>query len=95
MREERIEEKHALELKSIAQEEGRAVYDIMRDIFERGLRAYKIEKAIKGYLQGSLSQGAAANKAGLTTQELHQELKKRGFFLRIDAKKIELELKEL
>lgn len=90
-----IEERYALELKRIAQEEGRAVHDIMRDIFERGLRGYKIEKAIKGYLEGSLSQGAAAEEAGLTTQEFHQELKKRGYFLRIDAKKIELEMKEL
>jgi len=43
------------------------------EILEKGLR--EIEKAIENYLNGSLSQGAAAEEAGLTTQEFHQELK--------------------
>ena len=65
----------------------------MLEILEKGLR--EIEKAIENYLNGSLSQGAAAEEAGLTTQEFHQELKRRGFALRIDVKLIEAELKEL
>lgn len=90
LKRERIEE-----LEGIAEEEDKKISEVLRDIIDRGLREYKIERAIKKYLAGSLSQGAAAEEAGLLLQEFHQELKKRGAVLRIDERQIQGELEEL
>lgn len=92
---EEFEARHGLEIERIAQKEGRSVSEVMQEIFEKGLREYKVEKAIESYLKGSLSQGAAAEEGELTLQEFHRELKRRGLVLRIDEKLIEAELKEL
>ena len=86
MREDKIRE-----IERIAEEEGKLVSEVLREIVEKGLREYKIERAIEKYQRGLLSQGAAAEEAGLTIQEFHQELKKRGFTLRMELVKAELE----
>ena len=91
----RFEESRTLEVEKIARREGKSISEVLQEILEKGLREYKIEKAIENYLNGSLSQGAAAEEAGLTTQEFHQELKRRGFALRIDVKLIEAEIEML
>lgn len=90
LREDKIEE-----IERIAEEDGKQVSEVLREIVDRGLREYKIERAIERYQRGLLSQGAAAEEAGLTIQEFHQELKKRGFTLRVDLKLVEEELKNL
>jgi predicted HTH domain antitoxin len=91
----RLKRDRVKEMEGIAEEEDKKVSEVLRDIIERGLKEYKIERAIKKYLAGSLSQGAAAEEAGLLLQEFHQELKKRGFILRIDERQVEAELEEL
>ena len=91
----RLREDRALEIEEIARKEGKQVSEVLREILEKGLREYKIEKAIERYQRGIISQGAAAEEAELTIQEFHQELKKRGFVIRMDAKLIETELKDL
>ena len=91
----RLREDRIKEIDRIAKEEGKQSAEVLREIIEKGLREYKTEKAIKDYQKGLYSQGAAAEKAGLSLQEFHQELKKRGFTLRMDAKLIEAELKDL
>lgn len=91
----RLREDKIREIEEIAKEEGKLVSEVLREVVEKGLREYKIERAIEKYLKGLLSQGAAAEKAGLTIQEFHQELKKRGFTLRMDVELIEAELKDL
>jgi predicted HTH domain antitoxin len=90
LREDKIEE-----IEKIAKEEGKQVSEVLREIVDRGLKEYKIERAIERYQRGLLSQGAAAEEAGLTIQEFHQELKKRGFTLRIDLELIKEELNDL
>lgn len=91
----RLRDDKIQELEKLAREEGKNVSEILREIVEKGLREYKIERAIEKYWRGLLSQGAAAEEAGMTLQEFHQELKKRGFTLRVDADLIEVELKDL
>ena len=83
------------EIKKIADEEGKTEAETLREIVDRGLREYKIEMAIYRYQKGVFSQGAAAEFANLTIQELHQELRKRGFVLRTDKEGIKREIKEL
>ncbi len=91
----RLKRERVKEVEGIAEEEDKKVSEVLRDIIERGLNEYKIERAIKKYLAGSLSQGAAAEEAGLLLQEFHQELKKRGFVLRIDERQVTAELEDL
>jgi|Deesub1362B_J571_1020462.scaffolds.fasta_scaffold00505_15 predicted HTH domain antitoxin len=91
----RLREDRIKEIDKIAKEEGKQSAEVLREIIEKGLREYKIERAIEEYQRGLHSQGAAAEKAGLSVQEFHQELKRRGFTLRMDAKLIEAELKDL
>lgn len=75
-----------------ANEEGKQVSEVLREIVE----AQRVQdRAIEEYQKGLLSQGAAAEKAGLTIQEFHQELKRRGFVLRMDVRLIEAELEDL
>lgn len=42
------------------------------DILERGLRDYKIERALEQYLGGKMSFGAAAQQAGVSQTVLAQ-----------------------
>jgi len=91
----RLREDRITEINKIAEEENKQPSEVLREIIEKGLREYKIERAIELYLRNSLSQGAAAEEAGLTLQEFHQELRRRGFTLRMDAKLIESELMHL
>lgn len=91
----RLREDKIQEIERIAEEEGKLVSEVLREVVERGLREYRIERAIDRYLKGLISQGAAAEEAGLTIQEFHQELRKRGYTLRIDAELIEAELEDL
>jgi len=91
----RLREDKIREIDRIAKEEGKQVSEVLREIVEKGLREYKIERAIEKYQGGMLSQGAAAEEAGLTIQEFHQELRKRGFTLRTDIEIIKEELKDL
>ena len=91
----RLRENKIREIERIAKEEGKQVSEILREIIDRGLREYKIERAIERYQRGLLSQGSAAEEAGLTIQEFHQELKRRGYTLRTDLELIKEELKDL
>ncbi len=91
----RLRENKIREIERIAKEEGKQVSEVLREIIDRGLREYKIERAIERYQRGLLSQGAAAEEAGLTIQEFHQELKRRGYTLRTDLELIKEELKDL
>ena len=91
----RLKEDRIREIERIAKEEGKQVSEVLREIIDKGLREYKIERAIERYQRGLLSQGAAAEEAGLTLQEFHQELKKRGYTLRMDLELIKEELKDL
>jgi len=91
----RLKEDNIQEIEKIAKEEGKLVSEVLREIVEKGLKEYKIERAIEKYQKGLLSQGAAAEEAGLTIQEFHQELKKRGFTLRMVAELIKAELEDL
>ena len=91
----RLREGIIQEIEKIAKEGGKHISEVLREIVDRGLREYKIERAIEKYQRGLLSQGAAAEEAGLTIQEFHQELKKRGFTLRMDVELIKAELDDL
>lgn len=91
----RFEENLVEELKKISEEEGRTESEIVREIVDKGLREYRIEKAIKKYQRGELSQGAAAELANVSIREFHQELKKRGLVLRIGRERLERELEGL
>ena len=91
----RLKEDRIREIERIAKEEGKQVSEVLREIIDKGLKEYKIQRAIERYQRGLLSQGAAAEEAGLTLQEFHQELKKRGYTLRMDLELIKEELKDL
>ncbi len=91
----RLRENKIREIERIAKDEGKQVSEVLREIIDRGLREYKIERAIERYQRGLLSQGSAAEEAGLTIQEFHQELKRRGYTLRTDLELIKEELKDL
>ena len=91
----RLREDKIQEIEKIAKEEGKQVSEVLREIIDRGLREYKIERAIERYQRGLLSQGAAAEEAGLTIQEFHQELKRRGYTLRTDLELVKEELNDL
>lgn len=91
----RLKEKFADELERIVEIEGKKESETIREIFDFGLREYKIRKAIEKYQRGILSQGGAAEFAGLNIHEFHRELKKRGFVLRIDKERLELEIEGL
>ena len=50
----------------------KSISEALHEILMKRLRDYKIEKTIEeGYLNGSLSQGAAAEEAGIILQEFH------------------------
>jgi len=91
----RLREDEIAEIEKIANAEGKKVSEVLREVIDMGLKEYRIRKAIDLYQTGKLSQGASAEMAGLTLQEFHRELKKRGFTLRISLESIKNELKDL
>ncbi len=91
----RFSKKLVDELKRISEEEGRTESEVIRDVAGKGLREYRIEKAIEKYQRGGLSQGAAAELARLSIMEFHQELMKRGLVLRMDRDRLRRELEGL
>ncbi|NMX21355.1 hypothetical protein C5S30_02735 [ANME-1 cluster archaeon GoMg4] len=91
----RLKEKFADELERIVGMEGKTESETIREIFDFGLMEYKIRKAIEKYQRGIFSQGGAAEFAGLTIQEFHREIKKRGFVLRIDKGRLEQEMQSV
>ncbi len=91
----RFEKSLVEEFKRISREEGRTESEVVREVATRGLREYRIEKAIEKYQRGGLSQGAAAELAGLSIQEFHRELMKRGLVLRMDPERLRRELEGL
>ena len=48
------------------------------EILERGLRQWRIEKALKRYAAGEMSFGAAAEQAGVSQSELSRQAYARG-----------------
>lgn len=55
---------------SLAQELAAANKQFIVNIFERGLRDFKIERALASYAAGGISFGAAAQKAGISQSDL-------------------------
>ena len=51
---------------------------LLVDLLERGLREFKIDKALDRYAQGGMSFGAAARLAGVTRSELARHAYARG-----------------
>jgi len=83
------------ELDKVAKEEGKRESETMREIIHQGLQEYRSRKAVEKYLRGTFSQGRAASYAGMTLQEFHQELKRRGHTLRISRDEVARELAEI
>lgn len=54
----------------LAEELAAANQQFLVNIFERGLRDFKIERALVRYAAGGMSFGAAAQKAGISQSDL-------------------------
>jgi predicted HTH domain antitoxin len=52
--------------------------EFLVDILERGLREFKIERALDRYARGGVSFGAAAHQAGVSQSELARYAYARG-----------------
>jgi hypothetical protein len=52
--------------------------EFLVDILERGLREFKIERALGRYARGGVSFGAAAHEAGVSQSELARYAYARG-----------------
>lgn len=52
--------------------------DVLIELLQRGLREVKIDRALDLYVRGSLSFGAAAEKAGISRSELSRHAYARG-----------------
>jgi predicted HTH domain antitoxin len=63
---------------SLAQELGSASQDFLVEILERGLREFKIERALERYAQGDISFGAAARLAEVSQPDLARHAYARG-----------------
>ena len=63
---------------SVAKEVDALSRDFLTEIFERGLRQWRIEKALDRYAAGELSFGAAAAQTGMTQSELSRSAYARG-----------------
>lgn len=51
---------------------------LLIDLLERGLREFKIERALDRYTRGGISFGAAAHQAGVSQSELARHAYARG-----------------
>ncbi len=63
---------------SLARELDTVNKDMLVEILERGLRQWRIEKALKRYAAGETSLGAAAEQAGVSQSELSRQAYARG-----------------
>jgi predicted HTH domain antitoxin len=63
---------------SLARELASVEEDLLVDLLERGLRGFKIERALDRYAQGGISFGAAARQAGVSRSELARHAYSRG-----------------
>jgi predicted HTH domain antitoxin len=63
---------------SLAQELSDVNQDFVLDILARGLRQFKIERALEQYSQGGISFGAAAQLAEVPQDELARQAYARG-----------------
>ncbi len=63
---------------SLAQELSNFNQEFLLDILERGLRQFKIERALERYSQGGISFGAAAQQAGISQSEMARYAYARG-----------------
>ncbi len=62
----------------LAQELEEANQEFLLEVFMRGLRALKIERALEEYARGDVSFGAAARMAGVSRSELARHAYARG-----------------
>ncbi|MCB0179973.1 MAG: hypothetical protein KDI62_17200 [Anaerolineae bacterium] len=62
----------------LAQELNAVSQEFLLDILERGLRQFKIERALERYSQGGISFGAAAQQAEVSQSELARYAYARG-----------------
>lgn len=63
---------------SLARELDKVNRDSLVEILDRGLRQWRIEKALKRYAAGETSFGAAAEQAGISQSELSRQAYARG-----------------
>lgn len=91
----RLPSEMARKLEEVTKEEGKRESETLRELIGQGLREYRSRKAVEKYLRGTFSQGKAASYAGMTLQEFHQELKRRGHTLRISRDDVARELAEI
>ena len=63
---------------SLARELSEVNQDFVLDILARGLRQFKIERALEQYSQGGISFGAAAHLAEISRAELARHAYARG-----------------
>ena len=63
---------------SLARELDSASQEFLIEILERGLHALRIEQALKRYVRGGVSFGAAAHQAGVSQSELARHAYARG-----------------
>lgn len=63
---------------SLARELGTTNQDLLLEVFARGLREIKIDRALDLYARGGLSFGAAAQRAGVSRSELARHAYARG-----------------
>ena len=63
---------------ALARELEWANQELLLEVLERGLREWKIERALERYGRGDVSFGAAANLAGVSQTELARHAYARG-----------------
>ena len=63
---------------SLARELDSVEEDLLVELLERGLREFKIERALDRYARGGISFGAAAHQAGVPESELARHAYARG-----------------
>jgi predicted HTH domain antitoxin len=62
----------------LAEELSTASQEFLVNVLERGLRQFKIERALERYSQGGISFGAAAQLAGVSQSELARQAYAQG-----------------
>jgi hypothetical protein len=77
---------------SLALELDKVSRDSLTEILERGLRQWRIEKALKRYAAREMSFGAAADQAGISQSELSRQAYARGLEAPFSAKTLREEL---
>ncbi len=77
---------------SLARELDSASGDFLAEILRRGLRSWRIEKALERYSAGNMSLGAAAHEAGVSQSEMARQAHARGFEPRYSERTVDEEL---